>query len=115
MSIDTHNLFKPIRNKLGEYDILSLVINASKKLHEVESKHPSDFRGWLPWHILLLIKWSYEYGGLKHPPKPAHEPILVKLMNLIKSYEEECQSFSLTSGEPSSVIKFFRILAFQQF
>jgi hypothetical protein len=114
-SVDSYSLFKPIRNKLGEHDITSLVINATKKLHEIENKTPADFRGWSPWLLLLLIKWSYEFGGQKYPSKSVDESKLAKIITLIKNFEESFQTSFLDEAKIYSVPKFLRILAFQQF
>jgi len=113
--MDTHSLLKPIHNKLGEYDTAQLVTLLSVKLHGIEKGSFADAHLGLPWELLLLIKWSYEYGGLKYPPKPPSEQVIVQLLNRLREIEGELQASYLNNGGTVGLSKFLRTLAFQQF
>lgn len=62
--MEAYTLHKPIRNKLAKYDPLSIISFAINKLHTVTDNNgdPSKWGGYLPWNLLLLIRWSFQYG-----------------------------------------------------
>lgn len=83
------------------------------KLHEIENKHITEWGGWLPWNLVLLIKWSVEYGGKQYPTREATETVITKLMNLINELPSE--NVFLKDNGIGGVQKFVRTTAFQQF
>ena len=89
---DPFEAFKPIRNLLGKYDTVSLASTAATKLHEIETKPVEEWRGWLPWYLLLLIKWGFEHGGSQYPARPVDEDDLARLVNKLHDFEGECGS-----------------------
>jgi len=59
---DIYTKHKPIRNKIKRYEPLSIVEIAISKLHELDDLKPTKWNGYLPWAILLLIRWTYQYS-----------------------------------------------------
>jgi hypothetical protein len=107
--------FKKLRNQLGKYDVISIVAEASKKLREIENQSFDKFDGWLPWYLLLLIRWGFEYGGAQYPRKSVDEKALSKLINLIHDLEGVNVNPFLKQRTITGVFKFLRTIAFQQF
>ena len=112
---NSHELFKPIKNKIRSYDPLELISRVSKKIHEVENLPIEEWRGWDPWYLYLLIKWSFEFGGENAKIKTFGNKELVKLINMIKDFDGRCGSPFLQSDGKGNVIKFLRTKAYQQF
>ncbi len=110
--MEFYERFKRVRNRISKVDTLSLIHNTSAQLHKIERMDPPDWKGWLPWHLLLLLKWGIEYGGGQYPPEEAKESVLVKLMNLIKGLEDG--NVFLKEGGNLGLQKFLRTTAFQQ-
>lgn len=115
LKTDSYVLFKPIKNLIGKYDTLSLVIAITKKIHEIEEKPFYEWKGWLPWYLLLLIKWSFQFGSKKSPPKQVTEKSLVTIINKIRKFDGDCGSPFLNNSDHRNASKFFRTIAFQQF
>lgn len=62
---------KPIRNKIKKYDPMSIVKTGIKILHEQIDSIENN-KDWMtktntyyPWHILLLIRWTFQYTESK--------------------------------------------------
>lgn len=104
--------FKSIRNRLRQSATRDVVLCCSTKLREIEYADSLRTTGWLPWHLLLLIRWSIEYGGTTHRFKPFTVRDLRRLQNFMNSTGHD--EF-LSSNQPHGVLKFFRRLSFQQF
>lgn len=107
--------FNKIQHQLEKLDIYSLVMAAMSKLREVEAKPINELNGFYPWRLLLLIKWAYEFGGVRHPLWLVDENMLVKLLNLIHDFEGAEPNPFLEEGTVLGVQKFLRTIAFQQF
>lgn len=105
--------FKIVRNRIRKFDSISLITRTSSKLHEIEYKEITDWNGWLPWNLLLLIKWSAEHGGSYYPPKEFSDKSLVNISNLMHDFAST--NDFLDQGDEGGLRKFMRVLAFQQF
>src|SRR5690606_36752873 len=93
----------------------SLINLASKKLHEIENKSINDWEGFLPWRLLLIIKWGFEFGGENYPLQIVDEHMLVKLMNMLHELEGVETNPFLEDQSVKGLQKFLRTIAFQQF
>jgi len=105
--------FKRIRNRLTKIDTISLIQLCSIKLHEIENTHIAEWKGWFPWNLALLIKWSVECGGQKYPTREATESLVTKLMNQMNDLSSK--NAFLEDGGIGGLQKFLRTTAFQQF
>lgn len=105
--------FRQIQRELSKRDVTSLVLTLSDRLHTIEELEVDQWQGWLPWYLLLLIRWSFEYGGTRYPPKQVNPSVLPKLINLIN--QAESHHPLLEEGTYSGALGFFRTRAFQQF
>lgn len=110
-----YEAFKPIRNLLRKYDSVSLARQAAAELHQIETKPIEEWHGRLPWYLLLLIKWGFEFGGSEFPPREVAESDLVTLVNKLHDFEGDCGSPFLGGGGLPGLSKFLRTTAFQQF
>lgn len=108
-----HDKFKRVRNRLSKIETMSLIQLCSVKLHEIENKHISEWGGWLPWNLVLLIKWSVEHGGKQYPTRQATKTVITKLMNLMNDLPSE--NVFLKDTGIGGLQKFVRTTAFQQF
>jgi hypothetical protein len=113
MSLDEG--FKRIRNQPAKHDLISLTNMVAQRLHWAETKGPAAFSGWLPWRLLVILKWEFEYCGGQHPPRLVNEQVLMKLMNLLHEYEGESTHPFLEEGTIEGIQRFLRTLAHQQF
>ena len=111
--MDFYEQFKIARNRIRKFDTLSLIVRSTEKLHEIEQKSLPDWGGWMPWNLLLLIKWSAEYGGKHHPPREFRAKSLIKLANQINDFSSS--NDFLSQADEAGIRKFMRVLAFQQF
>lgn len=108
-----HEKFKRVRNRLSKIETMSLIQLCSIKLHEIENKHITEWEGWLPWNLVLLIKWSVEYGGKQYPTREATKTVITKLINLMNDLPSE--NVFLKDNGIGGLQKFVRTTAFQQF
>jgi hypothetical protein len=113
--MSSYDQFKRIRNQIRKLDTLSLVSAATTKLHEIEISPIEKWEGFLPWRLLLIIKWGFEYGGENYPLRNVDENILAKLMNLLDEFEGTETNPFLGHQSIVGLQKFLRTLAFQQF
>ena len=107
--------FKRVRNQIRKLDTLSLVYTATAKLHEIDTKPFEEWGGFLPWRLLSLIKWGFEYGGENYPLHKADKNTLGKLMNMLHEFEDAETDPFLKENSFTGLQKFLRTRAFQQF
>lgn len=112
---DLYDSFKPIRNQIRQYRKLDLIISCSNKLRMLENQSPSHYKGWVPWHLLLIIKWTFESGEVNFPPKLLTENGLIKIVNLIHDLDGKHQGYFLRLGNTAGLFKYLRVMAHQQF
>ncbi|MDA3907230.1 MAG: hypothetical protein PF484_14250 [Bacteroidales bacterium] len=98
---------------MSKIETMSLIQLCSIKLHEIENKHITEWEGWLPWNLVLLIKWSVEYGGKQYPTREATKTVVTKLINLMNDLPSE--NVFLKDNGIGGLQKFVRTTAFQQF
>ena len=113
--MDSYEAFKRIRNQLRKLDSESLIIKLVTKLHSVEGRSVNEWQGYLPWRLLLLLKWAFEYSGENYPLKNCDDYILAKLINLVHEFEGAEKNPFLKQGDIAGLNKFLRTLSFQQF
>lgn len=102
--------YKPIRNKLKTFTFDSVTIEILKLLRLEE--RDDDLR--LPvWHLLLLLKWNYEFVPKKNDAKVAKAEDIDKLMKQVEKLEMSNPLFRFSSVENKN--KPFIMLAHQQF
>lgn len=113
--MDSFEAFKKIRNQLRKLDRDSLVIIVIQKLRSIEGKEPNEWHSFLPWRLLLLLKWGFEFCGENYPLIISDELMLAKLINKVHTFEEAEQNPFLEQGDVGGINKFLRTLSFQQF
>lgn len=105
--------FRKLERRLRTHRADVIAEGCIDKLHEVERRSPSDYGGWLPWHLLLVLRWGLEFGRRQGPSQPVTEQTLAQLVNLVHEMSGEAQAHLL--DEPHGVRKWFRAIAYQQF
>ena len=115
MISDPYELFKPIKNQIGKYDPTNIAIVTSRKIHEIEIKPFNLWQGWLPWYLILLIKWGFQFEQSQYQQKPFIEKNLTYIVNKIHEFDGACGSPFIDNEDYLSLIKYFRTKAFQQF
>jgi len=104
--------FNKITRRLRKVNANSLVALSAVKIREVEQRSAPDYQGWLPWNLLLLMRWGIEFGRHEGGVQ-ADEQMLASLMNdaqgllAVDPYLQD-----KTNG---GIEKFFRRVAYQQF
>jgi hypothetical protein len=93
-------------------------VEAARVLHECSKKSFSEWGGFLPWEVMLLIKWTLadyeEYRALDRSLKIATRDELINILNMIRQLSEVYQPASLYTNHDYRIIKFFRQIANQQ-
>lgn len=61
---DVFTRHKPIRNKIKTYDPISVIGMGIDILHSKidTARNPTEWNNYLPWHILILLRWVYQYS-----------------------------------------------------
>jgi len=103
--------YKILRNKIRNYDPLSIVLPCITKLHEISKKAVYENRGYYPWGLLYLIKIAFLEGG-KNGNRAATIGNINSALNYINELANESR---FLNGEKGGARKFMRTLAFQQF
>jgi hypothetical protein len=103
--------YKVLRNKVWKIELLSLVLQCIKKLHEISKKAVHENGGYTPWNLLYLVKIAFLEGG-KNGSKAATIGDVNTALNQIIHLGDECR---FLYGEKGGLRKFMRTLAFQQF
>lgn len=102
--------YKPIRNKLKTFTLESINTQIIEQLRRTEI----DKNYHLPiWHLLLLLKWNYEFYPKKYKAKIATINDLGKLMEQIEALEMSNNLFNLSKSLHFQ--KPFIMMAHQQF
>ncbi|MGJ8746079.1 hypothetical protein [Polaribacter sp.] len=102
--------FKPIRNKLKTFTLESVTTEIILQLRRTEID--KNYR--LPiWHLLLLLKWNYEFYPKKYKAKIATTDDIRKLMTQIENLEMSNNQFNLSNSLDFQ--KPFIMMAHQQF
>jgi hypothetical protein len=108
------NGYKYIVNRLKERSRQDLLIEITKHLRRVEDKPAGQWvRDFNPWSLLLLLRWSIQYGGKRYPPKPLTSRVLIKLNNKLHDLEPFHPSLDELRGEELGT--YLRSLSSQQF
>lgn len=103
--------YKVLRNKIRNYDPLSIVLPCITKLHEISKKAVYENGGYYPWGLLYLIKIAFLEGG-----NNANKTATIGNINCALNYINELANESrFLNGEKGGARKFMRTLAFQQF
>ncbi|MBS2026455.1 MAG: hypothetical protein JST54_01005 [Deltaproteobacteria bacterium] len=100
----------PIHRQIAEYDARSLVLLAIEKLQAIRSMDPDQIRKWLPWNLLLIIKWAHRFSRLGEG-KEAGDEDLIGLMNTVYALTDEARG----PGDFGSIDLFLKNMAVQQF
>jgi hypothetical protein len=105
--------YKPIRNVIWQFDPEVLVFAAIERLQKVFELKPNEWAtsGYLPWELLLLIKWTLNECDKCKRNQPT-EKDLSKIINKIKDYTDD---FGVPEDSKHKLEKFMRKTAFQQF
>lgn len=103
--------YKVLRNKIRNYEPLSIVLPCIKILHEISKKAVYGNGGYYPWGLLYLIKIAFLEGG-KNDSKTATIGNINTALNYINELGNESR---FLNGEKGGARKFMRTLAFQQF
>lgn len=85
---------------------------ALTRLRQVEQRPLNESRDWLPWYLLLIVKWAFEYGRLAAPARPAREQDLIELMNELHTAGDHSEFVG--KGQVSAA-RFMMQIAHQQF
>lgn len=102
--------YKTIRNKLRSLTLESVTIEILKQLRKTEVD--KNYR--IPiWHLLLLLKWNYEFHPKKYKAKAATLSDLVKLMKQMDELEMSNRLFNFKDSP--NIQKSFTMMAHQQF
>ena len=110
-----YDLHKPVRNRIRKLEPVSLIYEAVSKL-AIYDKNPTE-RRYLPWELLLLIKWVLLY----HEPSPrltkvATEVDLNRCIIDLKDMNKNIKLPPQKSGEKTEPAhKLRRRRAFQRF
>ena len=110
-----YSKYTPIRNKLGKLSYPSVVTWCIEHLHKCYIYPPPEQRAYPAWELLLLLKWALAHGS--HPSlakRNASQNDCARLLNQVKELSDEKNRW-LHSGERTSLNKFLRTIAFQQF
>ncbi|MBI5557077.1 MAG: hypothetical protein HY885_05520 [Deltaproteobacteria bacterium] len=103
--------YKVLRNKIRNYDPLSIVLPCITKLHEISKNAVYANGGYYPWGLLYLIKIAFLEGG-----KNSNKTATIENINCALDYVNELAKESrFFNGEKGGASKFMRTLAFQQF
>lgn len=112
--------YQKLLKLIRRHNVLSIVTQASLKLHEMERMEDDDKRvqAWgqtPPWLLMLLIRWAFEHGDPSTLDKPSlNYREFVKAVNLLHDMNGAEDPF-LKEGGVAGLQKFLRTLAFQQF
>lgn len=101
---------KPIRNKICTYEAGTLIDMALRTLYQSENDLTNG--RYIPWELLLLIRWTLQYKTQPNPKVPA-ETDMNGLLTQIRGLSELDKL--LPEGGPHFFSKFMRRTAFQQF
>lgn len=102
--------YKPIRNKLKTFTLDSITTEILNQLRKTELN--KKYR--LPiWHLLLLLKWNYEFKPKKYKAKIANTDDLRKLLTQVEALEMSNDLFNLSKSLDFQ--KPFIMMAHQQF
>jgi len=112
MKVDYH-IYKPLRNMIRKYEAESIILQCINKLHEISKKPIYEETGYMPWEILLLVKFTALDGSIGVGVN-ADPNTLRRLLNKIK-YNIGNSIKYLNPGDSSGMNKFMRRNAFQQF
>lgn len=99
---DLYTRHKPIRNKIRRFKSLSLIGAAVDKLHTAidGSARPPEWGGYLPWNLLLLIRWVYQYSEPQSQPREIDERSFIDLLNGINDLRDSVRM----EGQPEGNI-----------
>lgn len=102
--------FNPIRNKIRKHQPLSLIMEASRVLHEVKEFPLDKVAAYTPWTVLQIIKWTVLYGEeIEYGLKPAKRQTIHDLINLVRELEGN------VIADFSDIHSFLRAMSHQQF
>ncbi len=107
--------YKPIRNKIRNYNSKELINASILLLHDSSKKPVNDWKYYMPWQILLLLKWTLsEYTSIKKPHTLNQQSFNNLILDLQKIFESH-KSDTLSLYSEYQLPKFLRQTAFQQF
>lgn len=105
--------FRKLKKRLSRLQADAIAEACMEKLRQVERVAPQDYGGWLPWHLLLVMRWGLEFGRGCPPWEPVTEPVLIELVNQVHELSADAQAHLF--DEPFGVRKWMRVIAHQQF
>ena len=110
-----YDIFKPLKNKIKSISSpLDIILSCSKKCYEIKNLNNSN-SNYLPWELLLLIKYTFIYGEFNQQKKELNKHRFDALLNKVKSFSDRLDNKFLNSDHEKGIEKFVRQLAFQQF
>lgn len=81
---DYYALHKPVRNQIRRYEPTSVIGLAIGRLRSViDPKEITEWGGYLPWTLLLIIRWVYQYSTPDSSLKRMELKTLNQLHNLV--------------------------------
>lgn len=107
-----YSAFKKVRNKIRLFYPDQILYRSITLLYHPNSNDIKFISTYSPWILLIIIKWTIEFGDFLSPEKKdCTERRFNEIVNLVKNYNGECR----LPNEYPNIIMFFRTLAFQQF
>jgi hypothetical protein len=101
---DLYTRHKPIRNKIKRYEPLSVIRAAVDKLHTIiDGSSPTDWGGYLPWDLLLLIRWVYNYSETQYRPPDIDEHNFLALLRAINDLRDSVRMEGQPDGHIMSI------------
>jgi hypothetical protein len=113
--------YEKIRNKIRQYDPISIIEILISISHDLSKKNGSEWNGYLPWSVLLLMKWviaNYELVNAKFFNRlalQANMQVVNELLNELQELFDNYRTDALTSTDDNKIQKFMRQCSFQQF
>jgi len=107
-----YQAFKRVRNKAREFYPHQIILRTIADLNHPEAHTVERLRIYRPWELLLLAKWTFQFGDYTDPDRHnLEEKHYSQLINLM---QEMGQFVRMPSDNPS-LLMWMRKMAFQQF
>jgi hypothetical protein len=104
--------FKKVRNRIRNYDAGAIALQCLDRLHAPNADEVDNMRRQPPWILLLLLKWTIQYGDFtSYGKKILLEPDLNSLINLM----HDVSNAAPLPRETDHPLVLVRPLGYQQF
>ncbi|OQW47941.1 MAG: hypothetical protein A4S09_14180 [Proteobacteria bacterium SG_bin7] len=107
-----HQKFNSAKNNIKRFNAESIILHSMRINRNLSNLPPDKFEGYMPWEIMLLIKWTLVFGNWENKKNP-NQSQYNSMINKIKEVFPE-NKFLLKKSS-AGIRKFMRQTAFQQF